>query len=101
MNVEQSLDVPRILYESQEASFDECLTEETHDHHRQHGAPGVRRDRARPLVPTPESGRVQLALNVNDLTEAVIFYTKLLGVAPAKIRPGYANFSVVNPLLRR
>ena len=32
--------------------------------------------------------RVQLALNVADLDEAVEFYTKLFGTAPAKIRDG-------------
>ena len=53
-----------------------------------------------PLIPAPDSGRIQLALNVNDLAEAVTFYTKLLGVAPAKIRPGYANFSVAHPPLK-
>ena len=35
--------------------------------------------------------RVQLALNVNDIDEAVSFYTKLFGTEPAKRRPGYAN----------
>ena len=31
--------------------------------------------------------RVQLALNVNDIDEAVTFYTKLFGAEPAKRRP--------------
>jgi catechol 2,3-dioxygenase-like lactoylglutathione lyase family enzyme len=53
-----------------------------------------------PLVPTPETGRVQLALNVDDLDEAVAFYTALLGTPPAKLRPGYANFSVAAPPLK-
>ncbi|MDN5749436.1 MAG: VOC family protein [Pseudonocardia sp.] len=44
--------------------------------------------------------RVQLALNVDDLDQAVVFYTKLLGVAPAKRRPGYANFAVAEPPLK-
>jgi catechol 2,3-dioxygenase-like lactoylglutathione lyase family enzyme len=44
--------------------------------------------------------RVQLALNVADLDEAVAFYTKLFGVGPAKLRPGYANFAVVEPPLK-
>jgi catechol 2,3-dioxygenase-like lactoylglutathione lyase family enzyme len=52
------------------------------------------------LVPTPDTGRVQLALNVDDLAEAVTFYTKLLGTEPAKLRPGYANFSVAAPPLK-
>ena len=44
--------------------------------------------------------RVQLALNVNDIDEAVAFYTKLLGTGPAKLRPGYANFAVADPPLK-
>jgi catechol 2,3-dioxygenase-like lactoylglutathione lyase family enzyme len=39
------------------------------------------------------TGRVQLALNVDDLTESVAFYTKLFGIEPAKVRPGYANWA--------
>lgn len=42
----------------------------------------------------------QLSLNVRDVEEAVAFYEKLLGVAPAKHRPGYANFVVANPPLK-
>ena len=44
--------------------------------------------------------RVQLALNVADLDEAVAFYTELFGTAPAKVRPGYANFAVADPPLK-
>ena len=44
--------------------------------------------------------RVQLALNVSDLEAAVAFYAKLFGVAPAKRRPGYANFAVADPPLK-
>lgn len=44
--------------------------------------------------------RLQLALNVGDLDEAVDFYAKLLGVAPAKRKPGYANFVVADPPLK-
>lgn len=44
--------------------------------------------------------RVQLALNVANLDEAVAFYTKLFGVEPAKLRPGYANFAVAEPPLK-
>jgi catechol 2,3-dioxygenase-like lactoylglutathione lyase family enzyme len=43
---------------------------------------------------------VQLALNVADLDEAVVFYTKLFGVGPAKLRPGYANFAIADPPLK-
>lgn len=44
--------------------------------------------------------RLQLALNVGDLDEAIDFYTKLLGTGPAKIKPGYANFAVADPPLK-
>ena len=44
--------------------------------------------------------RVQLALNVNDIDEAVGFYTKLFGTEPAKRRPGYANFAIAEPPLK-
>ncbi|HEX4218689.1 MAG TPA: ArsI/CadI family heavy metal resistance metalloenzyme [Acidimicrobiales bacterium] len=44
--------------------------------------------------------RVQLALNVTDIDEAVDFYTQLFGTEPAKRRPGYANFAVANPPLK-
>lgn len=44
--------------------------------------------------------RVQLALNVDDIDEAVSFYSKLLGTGPAKHKPGYANFAVAEPPLK-
>ena len=44
--------------------------------------------------------RVQLALNVSDLEEAIAFYSKLFATEPAKRRPGYANFAVVDPPLK-
>ena len=44
--------------------------------------------------------RVQLALNVNDIEEAVAFYSKLFGAEPAKRRPGYANFAIAEPPLK-
>ncbi len=44
--------------------------------------------------------RVQLALNVADIDEAVVFFSKLFGTAPAKVRPGYANFAVAEPPLK-
>jgi catechol 2,3-dioxygenase-like lactoylglutathione lyase family enzyme len=44
--------------------------------------------------------RVQLALNVSDIDEAVDFYTKLFGVEPHKRRDGYANFAVAEPPLK-
>ena len=44
--------------------------------------------------------RVQLALNVTDLDDAIGFYSKLFGTTPAKVRPGYANFAVAEPPLK-
>jgi catechol 2,3-dioxygenase-like lactoylglutathione lyase family enzyme len=44
--------------------------------------------------------RVQLALNVTNLDEAIGFYTKLFSTPPAKVRPGYANFAVAEPPLK-
>ena len=44
--------------------------------------------------------RVQLALNVSNIDEAIDFYSKLFGVEPAKIRPGYANFAIAEPPLK-
>lgn len=44
--------------------------------------------------------RIQLALDVDDLEASVAFYTTLLGVEPAKRRPGYANFAVAEPPLK-
>jgi catechol 2,3-dioxygenase-like lactoylglutathione lyase family enzyme len=44
--------------------------------------------------------RIQLALNVDDLDEAVTFYSKLFGAEPAKRKPGYANFAITAPPLK-
>jgi catechol 2,3-dioxygenase-like lactoylglutathione lyase family enzyme len=44
--------------------------------------------------------RVQLALNVVDLDEAVHFYSKLFATEPAKRMPGYANFAIADPPLK-
>ena len=44
--------------------------------------------------------RVQLALNVDDIDEAVTFYSRLFGAEPAKRRPGYANFALDDPALK-
>ena len=44
--------------------------------------------------------RIQLALNVSNLDEAVDFYTKFFKTEPAKVRPGYANFAIDEPPLK-
>jgi catechol 2,3-dioxygenase-like lactoylglutathione lyase family enzyme len=46
------------------------------------------------------SSRLQLALNVNDIDQAVAFYSSLFGAEPAKRRPGYANFAITEPPLK-
>jgi catechol 2,3-dioxygenase-like lactoylglutathione lyase family enzyme len=54
--------------------------------------------------PSPQSelavSRVQLALNVSNLDDAVAFYSKLFATEPAKLRPGYANFAIAEPPLK-
>jgi predicted enzyme related to lactoylglutathione lyase len=44
--------------------------------------------------------RVQLALNVDDLGEAISFYGTLFNTEPAKVKPGYANFAIAEPPLK-
>jgi catechol 2,3-dioxygenase-like lactoylglutathione lyase family enzyme len=44
--------------------------------------------------------RVQLALNVDDIDEAIAFYSKLFATEPRKVKPGYANFAVAEPPLK-
>jgi len=39
-------------------------------------------------------------LNVANIDEAVAFYSKLFATEPAKVRPGYANFAVIDPPLK-
>ena len=48
----------------------------------------------------PATGRVQLALNVTDIDDAVSFHSKLFGSEPAKRRDGYANFAIDEPPLK-
>jgi catechol 2,3-dioxygenase-like lactoylglutathione lyase family enzyme len=48
----------------------------------------------------PAVARVQLALNVSDLEAAIDFYSKLFATAPAKVQPGYANFTIADPPLK-
>jgi catechol 2,3-dioxygenase-like lactoylglutathione lyase family enzyme len=44
--------------------------------------------------------RVQISLNVDDVDAAVEFYSTFFGAAPAKHRPGYANFALDDPPLK-
>ena len=45
--------------------------------------------------------RVQLALNVSNIDEAVEFYRRLFGAEPAKRRPGYAEYIERTSAMRR
>ncbi len=44
--------------------------------------------------------RLQLAINVSNIDEAVDFYTKLFNTPPLKRKPGYANFAIADPPLK-
>ena len=44
--------------------------------------------------------RLQLALNVKDLDEAIDFYSKMFGAEVNKRKPGYANFAIDEPPLK-
>ena len=44
--------------------------------------------------------RIQWALNVDDLDAAIVFYSTLFNTAPAKVKPGYANFAINEPPLK-
>ena len=72
------------------------------DQHRCLGAPDVPVPaRNRPEANAADfQSRVQLALNVDNIDEAVAFYSALFGTEPAKRRPGYANFAVAEPPLK-
>lgn len=40
-----------------------------------------------------------VAINVKNLNKSIAFYTKLFGVEPVKVRPGYAKFDLEQPAL--
>lgn len=44
--------------------------------------------------------RVQLAINVSNIDDAVAFYSKLFSTEVNKRKPGYANFAIVDPPLK-
>ena len=43
--------------------------------------------------------KAHVAINVRDVEQSIGFYRKLFGVAPSKVRPGYAKFDVQSPPL--
>lgn len=44
--------------------------------------------------------RLQLGLNVDDLDEAIEYYSTLFNTEPKKVEPGYANFAIADPPLK-
>lgn len=44
--------------------------------------------------------RIQLAIDVANLEEAIDFYSKMFSTEPSKVKPGYANFSIEEPPLK-
>ena len=53
-----------------------------------------------PDLEAPATGRLQLALNVDDLDSAIAFYSKMFGTGPVKVKDGYANFAIAEPPLK-
>lgn len=43
--------------------------------------------------------KAHLALNVRNVERTIVFYRKMLGIEPSKVRLGYAKFDVENPPL--
>ena len=44
--------------------------------------------------------RLQLAIDVANLDEAIEFYSRMFSSEPSKVRPGYANFTIEEPPLK-
>lgn len=43
--------------------------------------------------------KAHLAINVKNVENSIVFYKKMLGIEPSKVRTGYAKFDVQNPPL--
>ena len=43
--------------------------------------------------------KAHLAINVKSVEDSLVFYKKLFGIEPSKVRRGYAKFDVQNPSL--
>ncbi len=43
--------------------------------------------------------KAHLAINVRNVEQSIVFYRKMLGIEPSKVRTGYAKFDVQNPPL--
>jgi predicted RNase H-like HicB family nuclease len=44
--------------------------------------------------------KTHLSLRVSNIQKSIEFYSAFFGVAPHKVRPGYANFDLENPPLK-
>jgi catechol 2,3-dioxygenase-like lactoylglutathione lyase family enzyme len=44
--------------------------------------------------------KTHVSINVSDVARSIEFYRSFFGMAPHKVRPGYANFDVANPPLK-
>jgi hypothetical protein len=44
--------------------------------------------------------RLQLALNVKNLDQAISYYSKMFDATPHKVKDGYANFAIEEPALK-
>lgn len=43
--------------------------------------------------------KAHLAINVGNVEDSIVFYKKMFGIEPSKVRTGYAKFDVQNPPL--
>ncbi len=43
--------------------------------------------------------KAHLAINVRSVAQSIVFYRKMFGIEPSKVRSGYAKFDVQNPPL--
>lgn len=43
--------------------------------------------------------KAHLAINVRNVDRSIVFYRKMFGIEPSKVRRGYAKFDVQNPPL--
>lgn len=44
--------------------------------------------------------KIHISIRVKNLEESLQFYRAFLGAEPHKVRPGYANFDLINPPLK-
>src|SRR5262245_38072729 len=51
------------------------------------------------ILTEPHILKAHISLNVGDIERSLDFYRTMLGIEPAKVRPGYAKFDVPNPPL--